>query len=157
MNSTDNQDDPITKEKWYREWRGVAAYVYLAICLNDFMLAPILGQIWSWWVHVPYVVWVPLTVQGGGLFHVSFGAILGVSAWGKYIENRESISKLPDYSNYYNSNQYGQQPYQPYGQQPYQPPYQPPIDPLTGPNPPLGSTNGSPPPGPVRHHKPLGQ
>ena len=25
--------------------------------------------------------WQPLTVQGGGLFHVAFGAILGIAAW----------------------------------------------------------------------------
>ena len=27
--------------------------------------------------------WVPITLQGGGLFHVAMGAVLGVSAYGR--------------------------------------------------------------------------
>ncbi len=27
--------------------------------------------------------WLPLTLQGGGIFHISFGAILSATAWKK--------------------------------------------------------------------------
>ena len=27
--------------------------------------------------------WVPLTLEGGGIFHISFGAILSATAWKK--------------------------------------------------------------------------
>lgn len=87
-------------ENWLnRTWRPMAAIVYLLICLFDFIVAP------SWsGMHTPTAAqlalaakgldpqvgailvaskeqWQPLTLQGGGLFHVAFGAILGVAAW----------------------------------------------------------------------------
>ena len=30
--------------------------------------------------------WAPLTLQGGALFHLSFGAILGATSWNKHKE-----------------------------------------------------------------------
>lgn len=27
--------------------------------------------------------WIPLTLEGGGIFHISFGAILSATAWKK--------------------------------------------------------------------------
>ena len=31
--------------------------------------------------------WTPLTLQGGAMFHLSFGAILGATSWNKHKEN----------------------------------------------------------------------
>ena len=93
--------DPLEDgESWLnRTWRPAAAIVYLIICLFDFVLAPAFMGFKSANISVmaqslkgldPAVAiaiiqnrtpWVPLTMQGSGLFHVAFGAILGVAAW----------------------------------------------------------------------------
>ena len=36
--------------------------------------------------------WVPITLQGGGLFHVAMGAVLGVSAYGRTQEKLNGAS-----------------------------------------------------------------
>jgi hypothetical protein len=73
-----------------RRWRPLAAIVYLITCIFDFIVAPISwsilqsiadGQVTS--------QWGPLTLQGGALFHISFGAILGITAYGR---TKEKIS-----------------------------------------------------------------
>lgn len=79
-------DKEEKKEDWMQKrWRPMMAVLYMAVCAFDFMIAPILwsivqalgngGQIHS--------QWVPLTLQGAGLLHLSFGAILGVAAYGR--------------------------------------------------------------------------
>lgn len=93
--------DPIDAgESWLnRTWRPAAAVVYLAICLFDFIIAPAfmgfkssnIAQLASSVKGLDPAVaiaiiqnrtpWQPLTLQGSGLFHVAFGAILGVAAW----------------------------------------------------------------------------
>jgi hypothetical protein len=40
-------------------------------------------------------MWQPLTLQGGGLIHISFGAILGVAAWTRGQEKVEAIKNPP--------------------------------------------------------------
>lgn len=91
-------------------WRSIAAVVYLVICVFDFMIVPI----WVGWHNerltqiiaditplspaVQTVIlnhrldqWQPLTLGSGGLFHIAFGAILGVSAWST---GRERITEM---------------------------------------------------------------
>ena len=31
--------------------------------------------------------WTPLTLQGGAMFHLAFGALLGATSWNKHKEN----------------------------------------------------------------------
>lgn len=70
------------REHWLQTyWRPLMAMQYFVICLFDFMLAPIGLSIYAIIRDVPYIVWHPLTIEGGGLYHLSLGAILGVSAW----------------------------------------------------------------------------
>ena len=87
----------IDLSAWLRDhWRPVTAITYLVICVFDFIIHPIGfsgAQIYQ--NVVPTVPWVPLTLQGGGLFHVSMGAILGVSAWGRSKEKLALIN-LPE-------------------------------------------------------------
>jgi hypothetical protein len=40
-------------------------------------------------------MWQPLTLQGGGLIHIAFGAILGISAWTRGQEKIETIKNPP--------------------------------------------------------------
>jgi hypothetical protein len=72
------------QEIWIQtHWRPLAAVVYLAINVCDFILFPIVNGAFYYYTKTPLVQWTPLTIQGGGLFHVAFGAILGVAAWGR--------------------------------------------------------------------------
>jgi hypothetical protein len=73
------------KEDWLNsKWRPSMGWMYMCICLFDFMVAPIL------WTIIQAVFkggittqWQPLTLQGAGLFHVAMGAVIGISAHGR--------------------------------------------------------------------------
>ncbi|MBF0315575.1 MAG: hypothetical protein HQK50_09450 [Oligoflexia bacterium] len=73
-------------EFFNRQWRSRIALTYVVICLFDFFVAPIV-----WATVFSITAWQPLTLQGGGTFHLSFGAILGVSAFSK---SKEKIAEL---------------------------------------------------------------
>lgn len=77
-------------EHWYMyAWRPTMAWIYSAICLFDFILFPILNGLYHAYEHVtPLVQWVPLTLQGGGLIHLAFGAILGVYVYQRTMEKK---------------------------------------------------------------------
>ena len=70
-----------------RHWRDWAALVYLFICLVDFFIAPLMWNIGmnmqSDEIKMNTSRWAPLTLQAGAMFHLSFGAILGATAWRK--------------------------------------------------------------------------
>lgn len=71
-------------ENWISKyWRPAMAWQYFIICMFDFMLAPIGLAIYSAARHIDYLVWLPLTLQGGGLYHLSMGAIIGVATWSR--------------------------------------------------------------------------
>jgi hypothetical protein len=94
-------DEP--KEKWFvKYWRPAAAWIYLCICVFDFVIMPAyhlrsqgtLDHIWELSMklrpedQLQAVVqltkrssWEPLTLNESGMFHIAFGAILGVAAW----------------------------------------------------------------------------
>jgi hypothetical protein len=96
------------KESWYqRTWRPFCAAVYLLICLMDFVIMPHLIYRYDYSKNNKEIVelaqhfndanvqkeiinslsnarhWEPLTLMGGGMFHMSFGAILGVAAYSR--------------------------------------------------------------------------
>lgn len=91
---------------WWQSWRNVAAFVYLFICVFDIVLMPIFyemnrpplerGEIVAMVQHLEpsnqvsamQIIsseqkWEPLTVKDGSMFHIAFGAILGVAAWSR--------------------------------------------------------------------------
>ena len=71
-------------EPWFTSrYRPALCWCYLFICLFDFVLAPITLGLFSLFTKVAYIAWVPLTLQGGGLFHLSFGAFLGITSYGR--------------------------------------------------------------------------
>ncbi len=110
-NNQNNSNGPISK--WLRSmWRPLSAVTYLAICIFDFIVAPYLiqaqphdlAEIFRYVLQMPteqqsealaimYAKgqWSSLTLQGGGLFHIAFGAILGAAAWTRGMEKREAI------------------------------------------------------------------
>lgn len=89
-------------DSWFvNRWRPAAAWVYMFICLVDFVIFPVLWSLLqaakSGQVTMPHQ---PLTLQGGGLFHMSFGAILGVAAWSRGQEKQAILASTipPMYS-----------------------------------------------------------
>lgn len=78
-------------------WRPAMAWLYILICFVDFVAFPILWNMAQVAFLKTIVItgWVPLTLQGGGLFHISMGAILGVTAYGR---TQEKINGVPSVS-----------------------------------------------------------
>lgn len=149
--------------RWMREnWRPLAAFIYLLINLFDFIIAPIFmgftnettaefvksimgldPSVQAILANKPNNGWQPLTLMGSGMFHISFGAILGVSAWSRGTDKvgelrqeayNHAVSQMyprPTDQMYDPYNGYGQNPTMPPGypnyQQPCQPPGYPPM------------------------------
>ena len=57
----------------------------MAVCIFDFIIFPILWTAIQAYDKQGSVVtgWDPLTLKGGGLFHMAMGAVLGVAAWSR--------------------------------------------------------------------------
>ena len=82
------------KDDWMnRKWRPAMGWTYMATCITDFIIFPILwsilqavqgGQVTS--------QWNPITLQGAGLFHLAMGAVLGVAAWSRGREKMAGVS-----------------------------------------------------------------
>jgi hypothetical protein len=75
-------------EDWMtKKWRPLMAMMYMTCCLADFFLFPVMFTVVQFWETAvqndAFRQWVPITLQGGGLFHVAMGAVLGVSAYGR--------------------------------------------------------------------------
>ena len=74
-------------EHWVKAfWRPAMGWLYMLICFMDFvgfpMLTIFLPIIFKpFGLTMPYQAWTSLTLSNGGLIHLAFGAILGVSAF----------------------------------------------------------------------------
>jgi hypothetical protein len=76
------------EEDWMtKKWRPMMAVMYMIACIFDFVLFPIMFTGVQFWetqaANDAFRQWAPITLQGGGLFHVAMGAVLGVSAWSR--------------------------------------------------------------------------
>lgn len=73
-------------EHWMKAyWRPAMGWLYMIICFMDFvgfpMLTIFLPIIFKpFGLVMPYTAWSSITLSNGGLVHLAFGAILGVSA-----------------------------------------------------------------------------
>ena len=67
------------------KWRPAMGWMYMVVCIFDFIIFPILWTLIQAYDHQGMVTaeWDPLTLKGGGLFHVAMGAVLGVTAWSR--------------------------------------------------------------------------
>ena len=86
-------------EDWMtKKWRPMMAMMYMTCCLFDFALFPIMFTLVQFWevqaANDAFRQWVPITLQGGGLFHVAMGAVLGVSAYGRTQEKVAGASNV---------------------------------------------------------------
>ncbi len=72
------------KEDWMNtKWRPMMGWIYMATCVTDFILFPVLWSILQAALKQPVTAWQPITLQGAGLFHLSMGAIIGIAAFGR--------------------------------------------------------------------------
>lgn len=85
------------KEDWMNtKWRPAMGWMYMAVCVADFILFPVLWAIIQFWetsaANDAFRQWQPLTLQGAGLFHMAMGAVLGLAAWGRTQEKINGAS-----------------------------------------------------------------
>lgn len=75
----------VTEEWFTAKWRPAMAWMYLSVCIFDFIIGPFFYAWFAWYTKdfAEFGQWKPLTLEGGGLFHVAMGAVLGVTAWGR--------------------------------------------------------------------------
>ena len=73
------------KEDWMNsKWRPMMGWMYMAVCVMDFVMFPILWSILQSLSHGQVTSqWQPLTLQGAGLFHIAMGGVLGLAAYGR--------------------------------------------------------------------------
>ena len=73
------------KEDWMNsKWRPMMGWMYMAVCMCDFILFPVLWGALHAVLHTANMSqWQPLTLQGAGLFHIAMGAVLGIAAFGR--------------------------------------------------------------------------
>jgi hypothetical protein len=80
-------------EHWvYSYWRPAMAWQYMAVCIFDFILAPIMLTFYSTYTHTAYIQWHPLSLEGGGLYHLAMGAVLGITSWSRGQEKLKEMS-----------------------------------------------------------------
>lgn len=107
----------MKEQVWKQAWRPAAAYIYLTICLADFVFFPayymwansqvsdsqVVNEALKFKDSASQVevlktlrhdqVWVPITTAGAGMVHLAFGSILGVAAWTR---GKEKIARVSD-------------------------------------------------------------
>jgi len=105
------------KEDWMNsKWRPMMGWMYMGVCIFDFVLAPVLWSLTQAMFHGGVnVQWQPLTLQGAGLFHISMGAVLGLAAYGRTQEklagaNNGGITLPPNVGTTYTPPPAAQQP-----------------------------------------------
>jgi hypothetical protein len=84
------------KSSLVNNWRPMMGWTYMATCLFDFIIGPVTYNILQFLNPGQHVdMWQAITLQGGGLYHLSMGAVLGISAYGR---TQEKINGATDVS-----------------------------------------------------------
>jgi hypothetical protein len=83
-------------EDWInKKWRPAMGWMYMAVCVFDFILFPVLWSILQAATNGSVTTpWQPLSLQGAGLFHIAMGAVLGIAAYGRTKEKIEGVSNV---------------------------------------------------------------
>lgn len=100
MQEEQKQEVPKEVESWIqKKWRPMMAVMYMCVCAADFILFPIMFTIVQFWetqaANDAFRQWGPLTLQGGGLFHMAMGAVLGITAWSRGQEKMAGANTPP--------------------------------------------------------------
>lgn len=82
-------------------WRPTMGWAYICICIFDFILGPFFYAWFAWYTKdfAKFGEWQPLTLQGGGVFHMAMGAINGVTSWTRgqalLVQEKASLPRTP--------------------------------------------------------------
>jgi len=85
-------------EHWMKAfWRPAMGWLYMLICFMDFVAFPLISMFLpiierGFGLQMPYTAWQSLTLSNGGLIHLAFGGILGVSAYGRTQEKKSGTA-----------------------------------------------------------------
>lgn len=75
-------------------WRPLFSLVYMIIILFDFIIAPIFWAIiQGYYNHAIVTQWSSLTLNDSGIFHISAGAIMGITAYSRGVEKLEELKR----------------------------------------------------------------
>lgn len=74
---------------WTSSWRPAMGWQYVFVCLFDFVLAPTFMGFYAAYTKTPIIIWHPITLEGGSMYHLAMGAVVGVTAFGR---TKEKIS-----------------------------------------------------------------
>ena len=93
-------EEQVNKEQehWMKAyWRPAMGWLYMVICACDFVVFPVLSMFLpvierGFGVQTQYTPWQSLTLSNGGLIHLAFGAILGVTAYGRTLEKKSGTN-----------------------------------------------------------------
>jgi hypothetical protein len=97
--------------EWLRNyWRPAMAIQYFAVCVFDFILAPVGWTALQAHLHQPLTQWTPTTLGSGGMYHLAMGAVLGVAAWSRSVEKTDEVAQRAYYRG---ANDYGSGTYRP--------------------------------------------
>jgi len=83
-------------EHWMKHfWRPAMGWLYMLICFVDFVVFPVIAMFMpviykGFGATMAYVPWQSLTLSNGGLIHLAFGAILGITS---YTRGMEKVGK----------------------------------------------------------------
>lgn len=85
------------KEDWInKRWRPAMGWMYMTVCIFDFILFPIMFTLVQFWeqeaANDAFRQWQPLSLIGGGLFHIAMGAVLGITAWSRGQEKINGVA-----------------------------------------------------------------
>lgn len=90
----------VQDERWrwlVRYWRPAMAWQYFCVCVFDFLLAPFIWSAYEAMLGSGNITqWHPISLESGGLYHLSMGAIIGVSAWSRTLEKIEMIKRITE-------------------------------------------------------------
>lgn len=112
-------------EHWLQKtWRPAIGVTYIIINVFDFIIFPVLWTL-TGFLNNNHTPWHPLTLESAGLFHMAFGAILGVAAWSRGTEKVRNVfnpnDRSPDYAQrdyYHQDNSENSRPQRPSGRVP---------------------------------------
>jgi hypothetical protein len=93
---SDNKPTLYDKDEgWVKSyWRPAMAWQYFAVCVFDFLVAPLFTAWYAWFAKIPYQVWKPITMGEGGFYHMAMAAIVGVVAWTR---GQEKVNAIKEY------------------------------------------------------------
>lgn len=82
---------------WKTNWRPAMGWLYLVVCVFDFIIFPIMFTIVQFWeteaANDAFRQWNPITLYGAGFFHIAMGAVLGITSYGRTKEKIEIVKQ----------------------------------------------------------------